>query len=70
MASKNVIFGVNSWHRFMPATRFFLLAARKGRGSRECCFCGEVSVMNMVDFFDHGEVEGKKGMPMTIMMEI
>lgn len=26
--------------------------------------------MNMVDFFDHGEVEGKKGMPMTTMMEI
>ena len=26
--------------------------------------------MNMVDFFDHGEDEGKKGMPMPIMMEI
>lgn len=38
MASRNVIFGVNSWHRFMSAKRFFfLVGSQEGRGSRECC---------------------------------
>ena len=35
MASKNVIFGVNSWHRFMSAKRFF---AASGRGKQRMLF--------------------------------